>query len=229
MAKRNKKQDQPINGGVHVPEKLTPEQVMQWPESTPEQAETQFPALFAALPVQFAAALMPQDAASRKVLEERARVMAQPVSQQQAGARVQYLCFRLGAVERYGVPYQYLDELLYVNNLAPVPCTPAFVAGVINHRGELLTILDLKEFFRMPAVAAGDEARIIVVKHGDMRTGLLVDGVDGYDDYQDSELSPPLSSEGVSNIAYVLGIHAGNVALLNLEALLDDPAVQVNR
>jgi purine-binding chemotaxis protein CheW len=180
--------------------------------------------------VQYAAALMPQDSATRKVLEERARALAKPAGQQQQHElRDQYLRFRLGAVERYGIPYPYLEELLYVGNLARVPCTPAFVAGVVNYRGELLTILDPKQFFRMPALAFVDEARIIVVKHAGMRVGLLVDAVDGNEEYQDSELSPPLSSEGVSNMEYVLGIHDGCVTLLNLKALLDDPALRVSR
>ena len=172
---------------------------------------------------------MPQDVESRKVLEARARAIAKPLSQQQHELRDQYLRFRLGAVERYGIPYAYLEELLYVGNLARVPCTPAFISGVVNHRGELLTILDLKQFFRMPAVAMSDEARIIVVKHDGMRTGLLVDSVDGNEAYQDAEVSPPLSSEGVSNMEYVLGIHDGSVTLLNLKALLGDPALRVHR
>jgi purine-binding chemotaxis protein CheW len=173
--------------------------------------------------------LMPQDEATRKVLAERAKLIAEPISYQHHELRNQYLRFRLGAVERYGIPYQYLEELLYVNNLARVPCTPAFIAGVVNHRGELLTILDIKRFFRMPTVESSDEARIIVVKHAGMRAGLLVDAVDGNEEYQDSELSPPLRSEGVSNMEYVLGIHASNVTLLNMKALFDDPALRVNR
>lgn len=178
---------------------------------------------------QSASALMPQDAVTRKLLEERALAIARPVNQQQHDLRDQYLRFRLGAVELYGITYQYLEELIYIGNLARVPCTPAFVSGVVNHRGELLTILDLKQFFRMPAVALGDEARIIVVKHAGMRVGLLVDAVDGNEEYQNSELSPPLCSEGVSNMEYVLGIHAGSVTLLNIKALLDDPALLVHR
>ena len=176
-----------------------------------------------------AVSLMPADDVSRRILQERARVLAQPAAQQQHQQRSQYLKFRLGAVERYGIPYRYLEELLYVGNLARVPCTPAFVAGVVNHRGELLTILDLKQFFRMPAMPMGEDTRIVVVKHAGMRVGLLVDDVDGNQEYLDADISAPLISDGVSNIAYVQGIHRGDVTLLNLSALLEDPAIQVNR
>lgn len=180
-------------------------------------------------PVQSAASLLPQDSASRKVLEARARVIAKPASLQQHVARDHYLQFRLGPVELYGIPYHYLEELLYVGNLARVPCTPAFVAGVINYRGELLTLLDLKQFFRVDVAGLGEDARIIVVKYGSMRVGLLVDAVDGNESYQDTEVLPPLSSDGVSNMDYVLGIHQGRVTLLNLQALLEDTTLRVTR
>lgn len=178
---------------------------------------------------QRAAALMPQDEATRRVLEERARLIAKPAGEQQQTSCEQYLRFRLGAVERYGIDYAHLEELLYVGNLARVPCTPSFIAGVVNHRGELLTVLDLKQFFRMQNRPFDDEARIVVVKHGGVRIGLLVDAVDGNEEFRESELSPPLGSLGVSNMAYVQGIHGGCVALLNLPALLDDPALRVQR
>ena len=175
-----------------------------------------------------AASLMPQDEASRKVLQERALVLAKPISVSQQQEHDQYLRFRLGTVERYGIPYKYLEELLYVDNLAKVPCTPKFVVGVVNYHGELLTVLDIKQFFRMPEVTLGEEARIIVVKHKEMRAGLLVDAVDTNKKYRDAELSPPLNSHGVSNMEYVTGIHAGKVTLLNMEAILKDPALRVS-
>lgn len=176
---------------------------------------------------QSAASLMPRDAATCKVLEERALAIAKPVSEQRYEQRAEYLRFRLGAVELYGIPYHYLDGLRYVGNLARVPCTPKFVAGVVNYRGELLTVLDLKQFFRMPALAQAGESRIIVVKHTGMRVGLLVDDVDGNEAYQRADLAPPLGSDGVTNMEYVMGIHDGCVTLLNIEALLSDPALRV--
>jgi len=236
MAKRKVKQNQDTVLGDAILAKPDFEQALAFAESLTQTESAPWvescmlgAAEWPVAVTQFAAALMPQDVESRKVLEARARAIAKPLSQQQHELRDQYLRFRLGAVERYGIPYAYLEELLYVGNLARVPCTPAFISGVVNHRGELLTILDLKQFFRMPAVAMSDEARIIVVKHDGMRTGLLVDSVDGNEAYQDAEVSPPLSSEGVSNMEYVLGIHDGSVTLLNLKALLGDPALRVHR
>lgn len=176
---------------------------------------------------QSAASLMPRDPATCKVLAERGLAIAKPVSQQRYEQRAEYLRFRLGAVELYGIPYHYLDGLRYIGKLSQVPCTPKFIAGVVNYRGELLTVLDLKQFFRIPPLAQAGESRIIVVKHAGVRVGLLVDDVEGNEAYQRAELAPPLGSDGVTNMEYVLGIHDGCVALLNIEAMLNDPALQV--
>lgn len=178
---------------------------------------------------QSAWSLMPTDEVASRVLRERAAILAVLDDDQKNEERDQFLRFRLGPVECYGIPYDYLQELLYLGNLARVPCTPAFIAGVVNHRGELLTVLDLKQFFRIESVARTEEARIIVIQHGGVRAGLLVDGVDGNENYRPSDLAPPLGSEGVSNMEHVLGIHEGNVAMLNVIGLLADPALTVGR
>jgi purine-binding chemotaxis protein CheW len=244
MTKRKSSPNQPRHTDKVTLGKPDFEQALSFAEAMPLPAQApdiappdiDIASLFAEMPVrpdvqpgQSAAALMPQDAATCKVLERRAQAIAAQASEQQDESHDQYLRFRLGAVERYGIPYQYLEELLYVGNLTRVPCTPAFIAGVVNHRGELLTILDLKQFFRMPAVTRGDEARIIVVKHNGIRAGLLVDEVDGNETYRNNALSSPLSSDGVSNMEHVLGIHGGSVTLLDMAAFLGDSTLQVAR
>lgn len=174
---------------------------------------------------QSASALIPQDEASRRVLKARALLIAKPYGEGARVAGIQYLCFRLGEVELYGIHCSYLEELLYAGNPARVPGTPAFIAGVINYRGQLLTLLDIKQFFRMPATSLSNEARIIVVVHAGMRVGLLVDAVEGDREYR--ELSAAFSSDGVTNMAYVEGIHEGCVTILKLSAILDDPQLKV--
>lgn len=176
-----------------------------------------------------APSLMPTDDISRRILRERAQALAMAIEVEDEEASEQFLRFRLGGVERYGIPYTYLQELLHIGNLTRVPCTPPSIAGVVNHRGELLTVVDLKHFFHIEPVSSKEEARIIVIQHGSVRTGILVDEVDGNETYRSSDLSPPLSSEGVSNMEHVLGIHKGSVTMLNIEALLTDPSLMVGK
>lgn len=176
-----------------------------------------------------AASLMPGDAYSRRVLGERALLLAQEVAVATipGEAGVDFIRFRVGPNESYGIPCQYIDEFLYVRHLARVPCTPAFIAGVVNHRSDLLTVLDIKHFIHTQDTGVGGEARIIVVHDARMRLGILVDAIEGYDVYHPDELAPPVASDGVASLSHILGIHAGKVVILAMDAFMSDPALTV--
>ena len=173
--------------------------------------------------------LMPQSPVEQRILRERAEVLARPEQEAVDGeASEAFVCFRLGSSERYGIPYRYTDEIMYPGEIASIPCTPAFIAGAVNRRGELLTVLDLKQFFRTEGDDYGDEARIVVVGGAVITVGILVDAVEGHEMYQPSRLARPLPSDGVSNLEYVKGIHQGRVTIIDVEALLGDPAIRVD-
>ncbi len=172
--------------------------------------------------------LMPQSPVEQRILRERAEVLARP-EQEDADEAVGelFVCFRLGSSELYGIPYRYAEEVMYVGEITKIPCTPAMIAGAVNRRAELLTVLDLKQFFRTQGGDYGDEARIVVVSGAGMTVGLLADAVEGDDRYQPSRLAKPLPSDGVSNLEIVKGIHRGKVTIIDVEALLGDPALRV--
>jgi purine-binding chemotaxis protein CheW len=142
--------------------------------------------------------LMPQSDDDQRVLQARAQLLARKPAQQQEEARSQFVCFRLGASERYGVAYDYLEEIMNTMDITPVPCTPPVIAGVTNYRGELLTLLDLKQFFRTGQGEGDGEKPVIVVKAGAVRAGLIVDAVEGNEEYAPAHLAPPLSSAGAT-------------------------------
>jgi len=176
-----------------------------------------------------ASGLVPQDPKARALLRQRAERLAIRLEQTQTRRQgEQYLAFRLGATERFGLVYRFLDEIIYPGQIAQVPCTPPFVAGVVNWRGQLLTVLDLNAFFRVPPAALDREARILVVSAAECRVGLLVNEVHGNEDLIPQRVTPPLRSDGVSNLEYVRGVYDGRVTLLDLDALLRDPNLLVN-
>ena len=172
--------------------------------------------------------LMPKTREAKKVLHERALLLATKSGQQHAQDATPYVRFRLGTSEQYGIAYAHLEEITQLSDITPVPCTPPAIAGVANYRGELLTLLDLKQFFRTEQTEHGSETSVIVVQAGDARVGLIVDEVEGNDEYEPDSLAPPLSSGGVTNMDYVQGIHHGRVTILNIVALLDDATLCVD-
>lgn len=173
--------------------------------------------------------LMPQSAAEQQELQERANILARPddSTTQEDKDRELYIRFQLGSSEQYGIPYRYAKTVIPLQGMAMVPCTPAFIAGVVNHDGKLLTVIEPKYFFHSHGIAAGAEAWIIVVHWAGITLGILVDAIEGDDYYVRSNLATPLASDGVDNMNYVQGIHDGRVAILNMEALLEDPALTI--
>jgi purine-binding chemotaxis protein CheW len=173
--------------------------------------------------------LMPRSTVEQQELQERANILARPDdnASQEDKERELFIRFRLGSSEQYGIPYRYAKTVMPLQGIAIVPCTPTFIAGVVNHDGKLLTVIDPKYFFHAHGIAAGAEAWIIVVHWGAITVGILADTIEGDDYYVPAGLATPLASDGVENMNYVQGIHDGRVAILNMEALLEDPALTI--
>lgn len=90
---------------------------------------------------------------SAQILRDRAHLLARPPEQAAtADTQLEVLEFRL-AQERYAVETRHVREVCPLKDLTPLPCTPPFVLGVVNVRGCILPVLDLKIFlsYRRPA------------------------------------------------------------------------------
>ena len=172
--------------------------------------------------------LMPTDLDDKSLLRLRSLELAKERKEDNQSEKEQFLCFRLGPSEWYGIPYRWLDELIYATGLVPVPGTPPFIAGVVNHQAGLLTVLDLKHFFRTKTTESEGQNWIAVVQVDTMRLGVLMDEVSGNDLYEPASLLPALSSDGAINLSYVLGIYKGTVTMLDFEALLSSGELIIN-
>lgn len=81
--------------------------------------------------------------------------------------------------ETYCINLKYVKEItkLKLVNLAPVPCVPEFINGIINLRGEFITLVDIKYFLDIEKTPATDKTKIIVLKISDIHLGIMVDDV----------------------------------------------------
>ena len=84
--------------------------------------------------------------------------------------------FKLGK-EEYGVDINSVQEIIRATDITPVPGAPVHVRGVINLRGKIIPVVDLRKRFSLAAVDASDDQRIVVVELGEKRLGMLVDSV----------------------------------------------------
>jgi len=94
----------------------------------------------------------------------------------QLGMLLHLVTFQLGR-EEYGVEIASVQEIIRATDITPVPGAPSHVRGVINLRGKIIPVVDLRRRFALASVESSDNQRIIVVELGEKRIGMLVDSV----------------------------------------------------
>jgi purine-binding chemotaxis protein CheW len=120
----------------------------------------------------------------------------------QAGG--EFLTFFLDDDE-YGFEILKVQEIIGMMSVTPVPRTPPFVQGVINLRGKVIPIIDLRMKFAMPAVAQTEETCIIVVRAQGIAMGIVVDKVSEVLDMATEDIDVLCCGAAV-NTDYMLGI-----------------------
>ncbi len=88
----------------------------------------------------------------------------------------QLVALNLGA-EAYGVDIGSVREIIRMQDITRVPRTPSFVEGVINLRGKVIPVVNLRERFCLPAAKQSKDSRIVVVDTGGQDIGMIVDSV----------------------------------------------------
>ena len=140
---------------------------------------------------------------------------------------LELLEFRL-AGERYGVETRWVREVHPLRDLTPLPCTPSFVLGVVNVRGEILPVLDIKKFFELPEEGITDLHRIIVIAGKNLLFGILADVVVDVRVVPEESLQSSLPTLTGIRGDYLKGIAASELIVLDLEGILSDPQIIVD-
>lgn len=177
-----------------------------------------------------ASELMPTNADALRILHERAARFAKIEEKPEALESISYIRFKLFH-EFYGMPYPFIKEVLHKITITQVPLMPSFIAGIINWNGKLLTIIALKKFFNIQGeeLHAEKTKSIIVVAAKEMNVGILVDDITNNSTYSPSLLDPPLPQTKDIKSEYIIGLHEGNTAIINIETVLADIKLQLEK
>ena len=130
--------------------------------------------------------------------------------------------------EEYGIEILSVREIIGLLPVTPVPQTPYYVQGVVNLRGQVIPVVDLRLKFDMPGIDATDESCIIVVHTGGAQLGIIVDKVSEVMDIMNQDIvdAPTLGNE--INTDYILGIgKSANRVILLLEIGRVFPSVEL--
>lgn len=89
---------------------------------------------------------------------------------------LQWVTFRLED-ETYGINVMQVQEVLRYSEIAPVPGAPSYVLGIINLRGNVVTVIDTRQRFGLPSAEVTDNTRIVIIEADKQVVGILVDSV----------------------------------------------------
>ena len=129
------------------------------------------------------------------------------------------------STEAYGVDIGAVREIIRLQDITKVPRTPEFVEGVINLRGKVIPVVDLRKRFGLPAEEESKENRIVVVDIGAQDIGVIVDAVTEVLRIASESVEPPASVIITADSEYLLGIaklDSRLIILLDLEQVLTE-------
>ncbi len=169
----------------------------------------------------------PSEAEKRRILKARARALAELPEKGEAGEQIEIVEFVLSN-EKYGVETAYVREVCPIRDFTSLPCTPAFVLGIISVRGEIHSIIDLRKFFGLPGQGLGDLNRVILLSSEETGFGILADAISGVCKAPLQGLLPPPPTFTGLRREYLKGIGPDGIAILDGAKILSDKRIIVN-
>ncbi len=128
---------------------------------------------------------------------------------------VKFVTFLLGS-ESYAVHASSVNEVLRYTDITPVPGAPGYILGIINLRGDVLTVIDTREVFGLPPQEVTNHSRIVVVELEDCVVGVLVDRVAEVVDLHESGIEPSPNTGNDYAGRFMQGVYHHNDNLLVL-------------
>ena len=177
---------------------------------------------------EFERGFQPTDEERDKILKVRAKIFSRELEAKgEKDEYVEVLEFLL-AHEMYGVELKYVREVYPLKELTPISAIPAFVLGIVNVRGEILSVIDIKKFFDLPEKGLTDLNKVIILHSADMEFGILADSIIGVRNILLSELKTSLPTLTGIREEYLKGVTKEREIILDGGKLLSDKSIIVN-
>jgi purine-binding chemotaxis protein CheW len=165
----------------------------------------------------------------RAILRARAQTLAIEKTDESVSEEfLEIIGFRL-STETYGIETAFVREVYPLKDFTMLPGIPAFVLGIINVRGQIISVIDLKKFFNLPGKGLGELNKVIIIKNDRMEFGILADVILG------TQLIPVASIQTslpkISGIGgeYLKGVTAEHLIMLDAKNILEDEKIIVNQ
>lgn len=116
-----------------------------------------------------------------------------------------YICFNLG-IEKYAIPLLTVKEVIRVPKITPVPQTAQHFLGIMNLRGQVISIMDLRKKLNLKELNS-QETTVMILNFGQNQLGVMVDCVNYVVSLLDSEISEKPVVQSQNNTDYIVGVY----------------------
>ena len=165
----------------------------------------------------------------KSLLKARANALAVEMKDESAQKEtIEIIEFGL-ASETYGIESKFIREVYPLKDFTSLPGLPSFVLGIVNVRGQIISVIDLKKFFNLPGKGMGELNKVIIIRNDRMEFGILADIIHGtrsvsLDDIQTS----PVSTSGIG-VDYLKGVNNEHIIILDAEKILEDEKIIIHQ
>jgi purine-binding chemotaxis protein CheW len=163
-----------------------------------------------------------------RVFHDRAIALARkPEKPSSEFETIEVLVFGIGH-ENYAVGSETVREVCPFKQITHVPCAPKFVKGIINLRGQIFSVIDLKNLFGLPNPGALEDGKIVIIGLDDIEVGILADDILGVRRVPVSEIQRDLPTLRGMQGKYLYGLTTARIIIIDVKNLLTDDSIVVH-
>ncbi len=170
--------------------------------------------------------LFPQDEESRSIMNKRTLEIAAKSNLKLASGELhvknKYISFNLNN-DSYCIALDFVKEVLKDTSITRVPGTPDFIEGIMNLRGDYITVINLKKFLGLESGKALDKNPVVIIKCNELKLALLIDKINELFEYQTNDMDEPSESYFANEFIYNETLYT----ILNVEKISSDKRIIV--
>lgn len=164
----------------------------------------------------------------KRILKARAKALAQETQSEEAAEAYLEVVEFLLTYEKYAIESTYVRDVCPLKEITPVPCSPPFVLGIINVRGQILSVIDIKRFFDLPQKGLTNLNKVIILHSDEMEFGILADVILGTRSIPLKEIQPSLPTLTGIRSEYLRGVTSERLVVLDAAKILSDRKIIVH-